>query len=72
MKAVRGNAPEGILRIELEDAATRKGWVSTLGLLAGAMQMWHFVWRRADGQITARVHLHSRTSVRCYPLERLA
>lgn len=35
--------PEGILRIELEDAATRKGWVSTLGLLAGAMQMWHFV-----------------------------
>ena len=43
MKAVRGTAPEGILTIELEDAATRKGWVSTLGLLAGAMQMWHFV-----------------------------
>lgn len=43
MKAVGEYAPEGILTIQLEDAATRKGWVSTLGLLAGAMQMWHFV-----------------------------
>lgn len=33
----------GTLAIELEDAATRKGWVSTLGLLSGGMQMWHFV-----------------------------
>ena len=41
MKAVK--VPEGILTIELEDAATRKGWVSTLGLLAGTMQMWHFI-----------------------------
>jgi hypothetical protein len=41
VKAVK--VPEGILTIELEDAATRKGWVSTLGLLAGTVQMWHFV-----------------------------
>lgn len=31
------------LTVQLEDAATRRGWVSTLGLLAGAMQQWHFV-----------------------------
>lgn len=43
VKAAKETVPEGTLRIELEDAATRKGWVSTLGLLAGAMQMWHFV-----------------------------
>ena len=43
MKAGKGNAPEEMLRIELEDAATRTGRVSTLGLLAGARQMWHFV-----------------------------
>ena len=43
MKAAKGTVPEGTLTIELEDAATRKGWVSTLGLLAGGMQMWHFV-----------------------------
>ncbi len=35
--------PEGNLTIELEDAATRKGWAATLGLLAGMMQQWHFV-----------------------------
>jgi hypothetical protein len=34
---------EGTLTIELEDAANRKGWVSALGLLSGAIQMWHFV-----------------------------
>lgn len=39
----KATAPETVLTIELEDAATRKGWVSTLGLLAGTMQMWHFV-----------------------------
>ena len=42
------NGPEGTLTIELEDAATRRGWVSTLGLLAGTMQMWHFVGMLAD------------------------
>jgi hypothetical protein len=31
------------LRIELEDAATRSRRVGLLGLLSGAMQMWHFV-----------------------------
>lgn len=39
----KATAPETVLTIELEDAATRKGWVSTLGLLAATMQMWHFV-----------------------------
>lgn len=34
---------DSTLTIELEDAATRKAWVSTLGLLAGMMQQWHFV-----------------------------
>lgn len=40
---MKGPEPQGTLTIELEDAATRKGWVSTLGLLSGMMQMWHFV-----------------------------
>jgi hypothetical protein len=39
----KGTDPDSTLRIELEDAATRKAWVSTLGLLAGMMQQWHFV-----------------------------
>ena len=43
VSTVKGTERQGTLTIELEDAATRKGWVSTLGLLAGAMQMWHFV-----------------------------
>ena len=37
------NELDRTLRIELEDAATRRAWVSTLGLLAGMMQQWHFV-----------------------------
>jgi hypothetical protein len=48
MSTVNGTGPEGTLSIELEDAATRRGWVSTLGLLAGTMQMWHFVGMLAD------------------------
>ena len=43
MKTVKGSVPEGTLAIELEDAATRTGWVSTLRPLSGAMQTWHFV-----------------------------
>ena len=43
VSTVRESEPRTALRIELEDAATRKGWVSTLGLLSGGMQMWHFV-----------------------------
>lgn len=43
MSTLKGSEPDGILTIELEDAATRKSWVSTLGLMAGMMQMWHFV-----------------------------
>lgn len=43
MNTARDASPEGTLTIELEDAATRKAWVSTLGLLAGMMQQWHFV-----------------------------
>lgn len=39
----KGTEQQGTLTIELEDAAVRKGWVSTLGLLAGGMQQWHFV-----------------------------
>ena len=30
MKAMKGTVPERTLTIELENAATRKGWVSTL------------------------------------------
>jgi hypothetical protein len=37
------NAAEGALRIELEDAATRHAWVSSLGLVSGMVQQWHFV-----------------------------
>lgn len=40
--------PQGTLTIELEDAATRKGWVSTLGLMSGMMQQWHFVGMLGD------------------------
>jgi hypothetical protein len=40
---VRRPDRQGILGIELEDAATRSWWVGTLGLLAGVMQQWHFV-----------------------------
>jgi hypothetical protein len=43
VSTAKGTEPQGTLTIELEDAATRKGWVSTLGLLAGGMQQWHFV-----------------------------
>ena len=42
MSTLNRTEADGTLTIELEDAATRKGWVSTLGLLAG-MQQWHFV-----------------------------
>ena len=38
-----GTAREETLTVQLEDAATRHAWVSTLGLLAGTMQQWHFV-----------------------------
>ena len=43
MSTVEGTEQGGMLAIELEDAATRKAWVSALGLLAGMMQQWHFV-----------------------------
>lgn len=43
MSETNNPAPEDTLTIELEDAATRKGWVSTLGLLGGTVQQWHFV-----------------------------
>lgn len=43
MSTEKGTVPVGTLTIELEDAATRRGWVGTLGVLAGSMQLWHFV-----------------------------
>lgn len=43
MSTEKGTVPVGTLTIELEDAATRRGWVGTLGLLSGGMQLWHFV-----------------------------
>ena len=48
MSTAQGTGPEATLRVELEDAGTRRGWVSTLGLLSGAMQQWHFVGMLGD------------------------
>ncbi len=48
MDTTNRTEPEGTLAIELEDAATRSWWVSTLGLLSGAMQQWHFVGMLGD------------------------
>lgn len=53
---VKGTEQGDTLVIELEDAATRKAWVSTLGLLAGMMQQWHFVALLGD-----EVHYESDT-----------
>lgn len=41
--AERSDATEGVLTVQLEDAATRSMWVSMLGLLSSQTQQWHFV-----------------------------
>lgn len=43
-----GQGSGATLRIELEDAATRRSWLGTLGLLSGGMQQWHFVGMLGD------------------------
>ena len=56
MGTEQGAGPEATLRVQLEDAATRRGWVGTLGLLSGGMQQWHFV-----GMLGEKVQYESRT-----------
>ncbi len=49
-------AREGLLTVELEDAAARSLWTSVLGLLSSQTQQWHFV-----GQVGGRAAYRSPT-----------